>query len=41
MRAQASTQPDLKDMYEDLARSHEAAAEEIESRLNPGQTKKA
>jgi len=40
MRAQAATQPDLKDMYEDLARTHEAAADEIESRLNPGQTKK-
>lgn len=40
MRAQAGAQPDLKDMYEDLARGHEAAAEEIESRLSPGLTKK-
>ena len=40
MRRQAAAQPDLGDMYEDLARDHEAAAEEIESRLSPGLTKK-
>ncbi len=41
MRRQGAAQPDLWDMYEDLAREHEAAAEEIESRLSPGLTKKA
>ncbi len=41
MRRLAASQPDLQDMYEDLARGHEAAADEIEGRLNPGQTKKA
>ena len=38
MRARAGTQPDLKDMYEDLARSHEAAADEIEGARRPVKT---
>ena len=41
MRRQAAAQPDLKEMYEELSREHEAAAEEVESRLSPGLTKKA
>lgn len=37
--ARAQTDPDLREMYEELARSHEAQAAESEGLLNPGQTK--
>ncbi|MBM3546308.1 MAG: hypothetical protein FJX54_05120 [Alphaproteobacteria bacterium] len=40
MRGQAMTQPKMADIFEDLARVHDAAAEEIEDRLSPGLTKK-
>jgi len=40
MRSQTLAQPGMADIFEHLARTHEAAADEIEARLSPGITMK-